>query len=203
MAPAWIGHGDKCGPQAPSSDALMIDTVSSTAPRIGEGEKARIRALQRRGVGNGEGPGSRGGDRPTDPQPQPRGGRDRDRSPRHMSSPSGRYMERSRGRGSGRRDRHTASPETTSGWSPRPGRSAEEVTSPSSPGPPRGPHRRHPQCRRSVYLISDGDVAGAIAAAPPWASTCMGIGGTPEGVIAQPRSQLGGAPGEPSTPRPR
>ncbi|MGV7750586.1 fructose-bisphosphatase class II, partial [Mycobacterium kansasii] len=37
-----------------------------------------------------------------------------------------------------------------------------------------------------VRLISDGDVAGAIAAARPEAKTdiLVGIGGTPEGIIA-------------------
>ena len=51
-------------------------------------------------------------------------------------------------------------------------------------------------CGAKVMLITDGDVAPAIAAANPWrpADLMMGIGGTPEGVIAAAAvKSLGGA----------
>jgi fructose-1,6-bisphosphatase II len=47
-----------------------------------------------------------------------------------------------------------------------------------------------------VFLITDGDVAGAIVAAAPRTEVdlLMGIGGTPEGVIAAAPCDASGAP---------
>ena len=56
------------------------------------------------------------------------------------------------------------------------------------PGPatPRPAHRGRPGGGCPIRLISDGDVAGAISACRPNTSTdlLVGIGGTPEGIIA-------------------
>ena len=206
----WIGHGDKIAADAAAVDAmrLMIDTVSmSGTVVIGEGEKDEAPMLfNGEDVGNGEGPGV---DVAVDPidgtrltavgQPNAvavialaeRG---------TMFFPGAAvYMEKiaAGAEAAGAID-VTAPPEENVRLVAKAKGVRPEDVSVTILDRPR--HTEMIDAVRSVgarvYLISDGDVAGAIAAAAPRTGVdlLLGIGGTPEGVIAAAALKcLGGA----------
>ena len=67
------------------------------------------------------------------------------------------------------------------------------------PSAARRPDQRDPAAGAKIRLISDGDVAGAIAAAGDYSTVdmLMGVGGTPEGIItAVAMKCMGGDPGK-------
>jgi fructose-1,6-bisphosphatase II len=206
----WIGHGDKIAADGAAVDAmrLMIDTVSMHGTVvIGEGEKDEAPMLfNGEEVGNGEGPGV---DVAVDPidgtrltalgQPNAlavialaaRG---------TMFFPGAAvYMEKvACGPEAAGVIDITASPEenvraVAKAKGVRPEELAVTVLD-------RPRHAAIIDAIRSmgarVFLISDGDVAGAIAAATPGSGVDLlyGIGGTPEGVISAAALKcLGGA----------
>ncbi len=206
----WIGHGDKIAADAAAVDAmrLMIDTVSmSGTVVIGEGEKDEAPMLfNGEDVGNGDGPGV---DVAVDPidgtrltavgQPNAvavialaeRG---------TMFFPGAAvYMEKiaAGAEAAGVID-VTAPPEENVRLVAKAKGVKPEDVSVTILDRPR--HTDMIDAVRSVgarvYLISDGDVAGAIAAAAPRTGVdlLLGIGGTPEGVIAAAALKcLGGA----------
>jgi fructose-1,6-bisphosphatase II len=206
----WIGHGDKIAADQAAVDAmrLMIDTVSMHGTVvIGEGEKDEAPMLYNgEDVGNGDGPGV---DVAVDPidgttltaigQPNalsvialaPRG---------TMFFPGAAvYMEKvAAGPEAAAAIDVTAPPEeNVRAVAKAKGVRPEEISVTILDRP------RHAEIIAAVrslgarvYLISDGDVAGAIAAAAPRSGIdlLLGIGGTPEGVIAAAALKcLGGA----------
>ena len=206
----WIGHGDKNAADGAAVDAmrLMIDTVSMDGVVvIGEGEKDDAPMLfNGEQVGSGEGPST---DVAVDPidgtrltstgQPNavsvialaPRGS---------MFFPgSAMYMEKiAVGAEAAEVIDITASvEENIRAVAKAKGKRPEEVTVTVLDRP------RHEEliatCREvgcRVALITDGDVAGAIVAATPRTQIDMllGVGGTPEGVVAAAALKcLGGA----------
>jgi fructose-1,6-bisphosphatase II len=206
----WIGHGDKIAADQAAVDAmrLMIDTVSMHGTVvIGEGEKDEAPMLYNgEDVGNGDGPGV---DVAVDPidgttltaigQPNalsvialaPRG---------TMFFPGAAvYMEKvAAGPEAADAIDVTAPPEeNVRAVAKAKGVRPEEISVTILDRP------RHAEIIAAVrslgarvYLISDGDVAGAIAAAAPRSGIdlLLGIGGTPEGVIAAAALKcLGGA----------
>jgi fructose-1,6-bisphosphatase II len=206
----WIGHGDKIAADGAAVDAmrLMIDTVSMHGTVvIGEGEKDEAPMLfNGEEVGNGEGPGV---DVAVDPidgtrltalgQPNAlavialaaRG---------TMFFPGAAvYMEKiACGPEASDVIDITASPEENiRSVAKAKGVRPEEIAVTVLDRP------RHAEIIDSirsmgarVFLISDGDVAGAIAAATPGSGVDLlyGIGGTPEGVISAAALKcLGGA----------
>src|ERR1700675_3371418 len=206
----WIGHGDKIAADAAAVDAmrLMIDTVSMHGTVvIGEGEKDEAPMLYNgEEVGEGSGPGV---DVAVDPidgtrltalgQPNAlavialaeRG---------TMFFPGAAvYMEKvATGPEAADAIDIEASPEeNVRRVAKAKGVHPEEITVTILDRP------RHTDLIRSVrevgarvFLIADGDVAGAISAASPGTGIdlLMGIGGTPEGVIsAAALKALGGA----------
>ncbi len=206
----WIGHGDKNAADAAAVDAmrLMVDTVSMHGTVvIGEGEKDEAPMLYNgEEVGNGEGPGV---DVAVDPidgtrltavgQPNAlavialaeRG---------TMFFPGAAvYMEKvaAGAEAAGAID-VTAPPEENVRLVAKAKGVKPEDVSVTILDRPR--HADMIAAVRSVgarvYLITDGDVAGAIAAAAPRTGVdlLLGIGGTPEGVIAAAALKcLGGA----------
>jgi len=206
----WIGHGDKIAADGAAVDAmrLMIDTVSMHGTVvIGEGEKDEAPMLfNGEEVGNGEGPGV---DVAVDPidgtrltalgQPNAlavialaaRG---------TMFFPGAAvYMEKvACGPEAAEVIDITASPEeNVRAVAKAKGVRPEEVAVTVLDRPR---HAAIIDAIRTmgarVFLISDGDVAGAIAAATPGSGVDLlyGIGGTPEGVISAAALKcLGGA----------
>jgi fructose-1,6-bisphosphatase II len=206
----WIGHGDKIAADQAAVDAmrLMIDTVSMGGTVvIGEGEKDEAPMLYNgEEVGNGDGPGV---DVAVDPidgttltaigQPNalsvialaPRG---------TMFFPgSAVYMEKvAAGPEAADVIDVTASPEENVRLVAKAKGVRPEEVSVTILDRPR--HADIIAAVRSVgarvYLISDGDVAGAISAAAPRSGIdlLIGVGGTPEGVISAAALKcLGGA----------
>ncbi len=206
----WIGHGDKIAADGAAVDAmrLMIDTVSMHGTVvIGEGEKDEAPMLfNGEEVGNGEGPGV---DVAVDPidgtrltalgQPNAvavialaeRG---------TMFFPGAAvYMEKiATGPVAAHAIDVTAPPEENVRLVAKAKGVKPEDVSVTILDRPR--HEEMIAAVRSVgarvFLISDGDVAGAIAAAAPRTGVdlLLGIGGTPEGVIAAAALKcLGGA----------
>ena len=206
----WIGHGDKNSADGAAVDAmrLMIDTVSMDGiVVIGEGEKdAAPMLFNGEQVGSGEGPQT---DVAVDPidgtrltatgQPNavsvialaPRGS---------MFFPgSAMYMEKIAvgGEAADVIDITASVEENIRAVAKAKGKKPEEVTVTILDRP------RHDgilaACREvgcRVAMITDGDVAGAIVAATPRTQIDMllGIGGTPEGVVAAAALKcLGGA----------
>jgi len=206
----WIGHGDKNAADGAAVDAmrLMIDTVSMDGVVvIGEGEKDDAPMLfNGEQVGSGEGPST---DVAVDPidgtrltstgQPNavsvialaPRGS---------MFFPgSAMYMEKIAVGGEAAEviDITASVEENIRAVAKAKGKRPEEVTVTVLDRP------RHEEliatCREvgcRVALITDGDVAGAIVAATPRTQIDMllGVGGTPEGVVAAAALKcLGGA----------
>ncbi|HYJ60763.1 MAG TPA: class II fructose-bisphosphatase [Actinomycetota bacterium] len=206
----WIGHGDKNSADGAAVDAmrLMIDTVSMDGVVvIGEGEKdAAPMLFNGEQVGSGEGPQT---DVAVDPidgtrltatgQPNavsvialaPRGS---------MFFPgSAMYMEKIAvgGEAADVIDITASVGENIRAVAKAKGKKPEEVTVTILDRP------RHDDilaaCREvgcRVAMITDGDVAGAIVAATPRTQIDMllGIGGTPEGVVAAAALKcLGGA----------
>src|SRR6202795_4620361 len=206
----WIGHGDKIAADAAAVDAmrLMIDTVSMHGTVvIGEGEKDEAPMLYNgEEVGEGSGPGV---DVAVDPidgtrltalgQPNAlavialaeRGS---------MFFPGAAvYMEKvATGPEAADAIDITASPEeNVRRVAEAKGVRPEEITVTILD------RERHAELIASVrdvgarvFLITDGDVAGAIAAATPRSGVdlLLGIGGTPEGVISAAALKcLGGA----------
>ena len=206
----WIGHGDKNAADGAAVDAmrLMIDTVSMDGVVvIGEGEKDDAPMLfNGEQVGSGQGPST---DVAVDPidgtrltstgQPNavsvialaPRGS---------MFFPgSAMYMEKIAvgGEAADVIDITASVEENIRAVAKAKGKRPEEVTVTVLDRP------RHEEliatCREvgcRVALITDGDVAGAIVAATPRTQIDMllGIGGTPEGVVAAAALKcLGGA----------
>ena len=206
----WIGHGDKNAADGAAVDAmrLMIDTVSMDGVVvIGEGEKDDAPMLfNGEQVGSGQGPST---DVAVDPidgtrltstgQPNavsvialaPRGS---------MFFPgSAMYMEKIAVGGEAAEviDITASVEENIRAVAKAKGKRPEEVTVTVLDRP------RHEEliatCREvgcRVALITDGDVAGAIVAATPRTQIDMllGIGGTPEGVVAAAALKcLGGA----------
>lgn len=206
----WIGHGDKIAADAAAVDAmrLMIDTVSMHGTVvIGEGEKDEAPMLfNGEDVGNGDGPGV---DVAVDPidgtrltavgQPNAvavialaeRG---------TMFFPGAAvYMEKvaTGAEAAGSIDVSAPPEENVRLVAKAKGVKPEDVSVTILDRPR---HADMIDAVRSVgarvYLISDGDVAGAIAAAAPRTGVdlLLGIGGTPEGVIAAAALKcLGGA----------
>ena len=197
----WVGRGDKNGADGAAVDAMRI--VLQTVPMdgivvIGEGEKDDAPMLF-----NGErvGDGTRAAHRrrrrpdrrhhPHRPRPRQRHRRDRRQRAGHDVRPGPvRLHGEDRRRPRGCRRRSTSPPRRprTCAGSPRPRASrVRDLTVVILD------RERHAdliaEVRASgarIRLITDGDVYGAIATAWPDAGVdvLLGIGGTPEGVIA-------------------
>src|SRR6476660_8200428 len=184
----WIGHGDKNAADQAAVDAmrLMIDTVSMDGVVvIGEGEKDEAPMLfNGERVGDGDGPG-------TDVALAPRG---------TMFFPGAAlYMEKiaTGPDAADVIDIDAPVAENIRQVAKAKGKRPEEVTVTVLD------RDRHlgliaeiREVGARVFLITDGDVAGAIVAAAPRTEVdlLMGIGGTPEGVIAAAALRcLGGA----------
>src|SRR6186997_2467867 len=196
----WIGHGDKIAADQAAVDAmrLMIDTVSMDGVVvIGEGEKDEAPMLfNGERVGDGDGPGT---DVAVDPidgtrltatgQPNalavialaPRG---------TMFFPGAAlYMEKIATGPDAAEVIDIDAPvaENIRQVAKAKGKRPEEVTV-TILARPRHDDLIHEvrEAGARVFLISDGDVAGAIVAATPRTEVdlLLGIGGTPEGVIA-------------------
>ncbi len=196
----WVGHGDKNAADQAAVDAmrLMVDSVSMAGVVvIGEGEKDEAPMLYNgEAVGSGEGPAT---DVAVDPidgtrltsvgQPNavsvialgPRGS---------MFFPgAAMYMEKiaTGPEAAGEIDIEAPIAENVRRVAKAKGKRVEEVAVTILD------RERHvamiDEIRRTgarVYLITDGDVAGAIVAATPRTEIdlLLGIGGTPEGVVA-------------------
>ena len=206
----WIGRGDKNGADAAAVDAmrLMIDSVSMHGTVvIGEGEKDEAPMLfNGEEVGNGEGPGV---DVAVDPIDGTRLTATGQPNALAVIALSGRdtmffpgaavYMEKiATGAEAADAIDITAPPdENVRRVAKAKGVRPEEITVTVLDRP------RHAalidairDVGARVYLITDGDVAGAISAAEQRSGVdlLMGIGGTPEGVIsAAALKALGGA----------
>ena len=206
----WIGHGDKIAADQAAVDAmrLMIDTVSMHGTVvIGEGEKDEAPMLYNgEEVGNGDGPGVDVAVDPIDGTTltavaQPNALSVIALSPRGTMFFPGEavYMEKiAAGPEAAAVIDVTASPEqNVRAVAKAKGVKPEEVSVTILDRP------RHTDIIAAVrsvgarvYLISDGDVAGAISAAAPRSGIdlLIGIGGTPEGVISAAALKcLGGA----------
>ncbi|HEY6566627.1 MAG TPA: class II fructose-bisphosphatase [Actinomycetota bacterium] len=206
----WIGHGDKIAADQAAVDAmrLMIDTVSMHGTVvIGEGEKDEAPMLYNgEEVGNGDGPGVDVAVDPIDGTTltavaQPNALSVIALSPRGTMFFPGEavYMEKvAAGPEAADAIDVTATPEdNVRAVAKAKGVRPEEVSVTILDRP------RHADIIAAVrsvgarvYLISDGDVAGAISAAAPRSGIdlLIGIGGTPEGVISAAALKcLGGA----------
>ena len=206
----WIGHGDKIAADQAAVDAmrLMVDTVSMHGTVvIGEGEKDEAPMLYNgEEVGNGDGPGVDVAVDPIDGTTLTAIGQPNALSvialaPRETMFFPGEavYMEKiASGPDAAAVIDVTAPPEeNVRAVAKAKGVRPEEVSVTILDRP------RHTDIIASVrsmgarvYLISDGDVAGAISAATPRSGIdlLIGIGGTPEGVIAAAALKcLGGA----------
>ncbi len=206
----WIGHGDKNAADAAAVDAmrLMVDTVSMDGEVvIGEGEKDEAPMLYNgERVGNGEGPGA---DVAVDPIAGTRLTSVGQPNALSVIALSERgtlffpgaavYMEKvAAGPEAANAIDVTAPPEENVRLVAKAkGVKPEDVTVTILDRPR---HEAMIAAVRSVgarvFLITDGDVAGAIAAAAPRTGIdlLLGIGGTPEGVISAAALKcLGGA----------
>jgi fructose-1,6-bisphosphatase II len=206
----WIGHGDKNAADGAAVDAmrLMIDSVSMQGTVvIGEGEKDEAPMLfNGEAVGNGDGPGVDVAVDPIDGTRLTAVGQPNALSVIALAERGSMffpgaavYMEKvAAGPEAAGAIDITASPEEN----------VRLVAKAKGVGPEeigvtildRPRHREMIESVRSVgarvFLITDGDVAGAIAAAAPRTDIdlLIGIGGTPEGVIAAAALKcLGGA----------
>ena len=196
----WVGRGDKEAADQAAVDAmrLMIDTVSMHGTVvIGEGEKDEAPMLYNgEEVGNGEGPGVDVAVDPVDGTTLTANGEPNALSVIALAARGAMffpgaavYMEKVAA-GAEARDAIdiTAPPEENVRLVAKAkGMRPEEVVVTILDRPR---HRDLIQACRDVgarvFLIRDGDVAGAISAALPRTGTdlLLGIGGTPEGVIA-------------------
>jgi fructose-1,6-bisphosphatase II len=206
----WIGHGDKNAADAAAVDAmrLMVDTVSMDGEVvIGEGEKDEAPMLYNgERVGNGEGPGVDVAVDPIDGTRLTSVGQPNALSVIALSERgtmffpgAAVYMEKvAAGPQAANAIDVTAPPEENVRLVAKAkGVKPEDVTVTILDRPR---HEAMIAAVRSVgarvFLITDGDVAGAIAAAAPRTGIdlLLGIGGTPEGVIAAAALKcLGGA----------
>ena len=206
----WIGHGDKNAADGAAVDAmrLMIDTVSMHGTVvIGEGEKDEAPMLYNgEEVGNGEGPGV---DVAVDPIDGTR--------LTALGQPNALAVIALAARGTMffpgaavYMEKIACGPEAIDAIdiTASPEENVRAVAKAKGVGPEeiavtvldRPRHAQIIDAIRSVgarvFLISDGDVAGAIAAATPDSGVDLlyGIGGTPEGVISAAALKcLGGA----------
>jgi fructose-1,6-bisphosphatase II len=206
----WIGHGDKNAADGAAVDAmrLMIDTVSMHGTVvIGEGEKDEAPMLfNGEEVGNGEGPGV---DVAVDPIDGTR--------LTALGQPNALAVIALAARGTMffpgaavYMEKIACGPEAIDAIdiTASPEENVRAVAKAKGVGPEeiavtvldRPRHAQIIDAIRSVgaqvFLISDGDVAGAIAAATPDSGVDLlyGIGGTPEGVISAAALKcLGGA----------
>jgi fructose-1,6-bisphosphatase II len=206
----WIGHGDKNAADGAAVDAmrLMIDTVSmSGTVVIGEGEKDDAPMLfNGEEVGNGDGPGTDVAVDPVDGTTLTSVGQPNalavialaERGAMFFPG-SAVYMEKvACGAEAADAIDITLPPdENVRRVAEAKGLHPEDISVTVLDRPR---HTEAIEAIRSVgarvYLISDGDVAGAIAAAAPRTGIDLlyGIGGTPEGVIAAAALKcLGGA----------
>jgi fructose-1,6-bisphosphatase II len=196
----WVGRGDKEAADQAAVDAmrLMIDTVSMHGTVvIGEGEKDEAPMLYNgEEVGNGEGPGVDVAVDPVDGTTLTANGEPNALSVIALAARGAMffpgpavYMEKV-ATGAEAKDAIdvTAPPEENIRHVAKAkGVRPEEVVVTILDRPR---HRDMIQACRDVgarvFLIRDGDVAGAISAALPRTGTdlLLGIGGTPEGVIA-------------------
>jgi fructose-1,6-bisphosphatase II len=206
----WIGHGDKIAADAAAVDAmrLMIDTVSMHGTVvIGEGEKDEAPMLfNGEEVGDGSGPGVDVAVDPIDGTRLTALGQPNALSVIALSERGSMffpgaavYMEKiATGPEAAGAIDITASPEdNVRRVADAKGVRPEEITVTILD------RERHAGLIASVrnigarvFLITDGDVAGAIAAATPRSGVdlLLGIGGTPEGVISAAALKcLGGA----------
>ena len=200
-AARWVGRGDKNGGDGAAVDAMraLIGTVSMRGVVvIGEGEKDQAPMLYNgEEVGDGTGPLCDVAVDPIDGTTLMAKGManadrgDRGVRARHHVRPVGRVLhgEDRRRRRVGRRHRHH-----------RAGRREHPPRRQGQARPARGRHRLHPRPAATrgrwsrevrdtgarIKFITDGDVAGAISAARPdtGVDLLVGIGGTPEGIIA-------------------
>jgi fructose-1,6-bisphosphatase II len=206
----WIGHGDKNAADAAAVDAmrLMVDSVSMDGEVvIGEGEKDEAPMLYNgERVGNGEGPGVDVAVDPIDGTRLTSVGQPNALSVIALSERgtmffpgAAVYMEKvAAGPQAANAIDVTAPPEENVRLVAKAkGVKPEDVTVTILDRPR---HEAMIAAVRSVgarvFLITDGDVAGAIAAAAPRTGIdlLLGIGGTPEGVIAAAALKcLGGA----------
>ena len=206
----WIGHGDKNAADAAAVDAmrLMVDTVSMRGEVvIGEGEKDEAPMLYNgEQVGNGEGPGADVAVDPIDGTRLTSVGQPNAVSVIALAERgtmffpgAAVYMEKvaTGAEAAGAID-VTAPPEENVRLVAKAKGVKPEDVSVTILDRPR--HEAMIAAVRSVgarvFLITDGDVAGAISAASPRTGVdlLLGIGGTPEGVIAAAAMKcLGGA----------
>ena len=196
----WVGRGDKEAADQAAVDAmrLMIDTVSMHGTVvIGEGEKDEAPMLYNgEEVGNGEGPGVDVAVDPVDGTRLTANGEPNALSVIALAARGAMffpgpavYMEKVAA-GADARDAIdiTAPPEENIRHVAKAKGVRPEEVAVTILDRPR--HRDLIQACRDVgarvFLIRDGDVAGAISAALPRTGTdlLLGIGGTPEGVIA-------------------
>ena len=197
----WVGRGDKNGADGAAVNAMrqLIDTVSMNGVVvIGEGEKDNAPMLFN-GEEVGDGTGAEC-DVAVDPidgtTPDRQGHAERDRGARRAPTrldvrPVGGLLHGEAGhrRGGRRRRRHQRA---RSAANIRRGRRAkgcapQDVTVVILDRPRHEEHRQEVrETGARIKFITDGDVAGAIMAARPGTGIdlMLGIGGTPEGIIA-------------------
>ena len=206
----WIGRGDKNAADAAAVDAmrLMVDTVSMRGEVvIGEGEKDEAPMLYNgEQVGNGEGPGADVAVDPIDGTRLTSVGQSNAVSVIALAERgtmffpgAAVYMEKvATGAEAADAIDVTATPEENVRLVAKAKGVKPEDVSVTILDRPR--HEAMIAAVRSVgarvFLITDGDVAGAISAASPRTGVdlLLGIGGTPEGVIAAAAMKcLGGA----------
>ena len=196
----WIGHGDKLAADGAAVDAmrLMIDTVSmSGTVVIGEGEKDDAPMLfNGEEVGNGDGPGTDVAVDPIDGTTLTAVGQPNALAVIALAERGAMFFPGS----AVYMEKIACGPEAVGAIDITlpPDENVRRVAKAKDVGPEdiavtildRPRHADMIAAVRSVgarvYLISDGDVAGAIAAAAPRSGVDLlyGIGGTPEGVIA-------------------
>jgi len=196
----WVGRGDKVAADQAAVDAmrLMIDTVAMDGVVvIGEGEKDEAPMLYNgEKVGNGEGPAVDVAVDPIDGTRLTSVGQPNALSVMALAERGSMffpgaavYMEKiAVGPEAADAIDVTASPEeNVRAVAKAKGKRPEDVTVVVLD---RDRHQemigRIREAGASVFLITDGDVAPAIAAAKPFSGIdmLMGIGGTPEGVVA-------------------
>ncbi len=196
----WIGHGDKIAADGAAVDAmrLMIDTVSmSGTVVIGEGEKDDAPMLfNGEEVGNGEGPGTDVAVDPIDGTTLTAVGQPNALAVIALAERGAMFFPGS----AVYMEKIACGPDAAGAIDITlpPEENVRRVAKAKDVGPEdiavtildRPRHAEMIAAVRSVgarvFLISDGDVAGAIAAAAPRSGVDLlyGIGGTPEGVIA-------------------
>jgi fructose-1,6-bisphosphatase II len=196
----WIGHGDKLSADGAAVDAmrLMIDSVSmSGTVVIGEGEKDDAPMLfNGEEVGNGDGPGTDVAVDPIDGTTLTAVGQPNALAVIALAERGAMFFPGS----AVYMEKIACGPDAVGAIDITlpPDENVRRVAKAKDVGPEdiavtildRPRHADMIAAVRSVgarvYLISDGDVAGAIAAAAPRSGIDLlyGIGGTPEGVIA-------------------